>query len=225
MKKSFRQEDLKFLACMTMLIDHVGTVFFADLVILRIIGRLAFPLYGFLLVQGVRYSADKLHYGIRLGLALLIAEIPFDFVFYGGPTWGHQSVMVTLFLGYLMVLWMRHSNPVLPLVVCFVLAELAKCDYGGLGIAMIWMLGVTEKEKWCWTTRILGLLMIFSQMSSAVILIAGARIPIQYAGLGALLPMALYSGKKRWDSRWYQFLFYLFYPVHLGVLYWISLVV
>ena len=93
MKKSFRQEDLKFLACMTMLIDHVGTVFFPDLVILRIIGRLAFPLYGFLLVQGVRYSADKLHYGIRLGLALLIAEIPFDFVFYGGPTWGHQSVM------------------------------------------------------------------------------------------------------------------------------------
>ena len=54
-----------------------------------------------------------------------------------GSTTSLVNLMVTLFLGYLMVLWMRHSNPVLPLVVCFVLAELAKCDYGGLGIAMI----------------------------------------------------------------------------------------
>ena len=148
MRRIFRQEELKILACLTMLLDHIGAVLFPELLTLRLIGRMAFPLYGFLLMQGVRYTSNRLNYGIRLALGMILAELPFDFTFYGGLTWYHQSVMVTLFLAYLMLVWMKHSNPVLPLVVCFVLAELAACDYGGLGIAMIWLLAGTEQEKW-----------------------------------------------------------------------------
>lgn len=225
MKKCFQQEHLKYMACLTMLIDHVGVLFFPRLIILRIIGRLAFPLYGFLIVQGVRYTGNRLYYGIRLGVAMLLAELPFDFAFYGGLTWQHQSVMVTLFFAYLMLIWMRNSNPVLPLVVFFALAELVKCDYGGLGIAMIWMLSVTENEKWCWTTRILGLFMIFSMVPSSHITVEGIAIPIQLAGLAALIPMALYSGRKGGSGNWAQLVFYLFYPAHLGLLYWIRILI
>lgn len=225
MRRIFRQEELKILACLTMLIDHIGAVLFPDLLILRVIGRLAFPLYGFLLVQGVRYTSNRLNYGIRLTLGLLLAELPYDFTFYGGVTWYHQSVMVTLFLAYLMLVWMRHSNPVLPLMVCFVLAELAACDYGGLGIAMIWMFAVTEQEKWCWTTRIVGLFVIFSQIPSVKIPIADISVPAQLAGMFALIPMVLYSGGKKGSGKWSQLLFYLFYPAHLAILYWVDMLV
>lgn len=112
MKKSgLSQEMLKIIACVTMLIDHVGAtvvesqffvtpfdgiyyLYFA----MRIIGRVAFPIYCFLLAEGAHYTHDPRRYALRLFVGALLSEPGFDFALFGGWTWEHQSVMVTLLL-------------------------------------------------------------------------------------------------------------------------------
>ena len=80
MKKGISQEGLKILACLTMLLDHIGAVFVRGYT-LRIIGRIAFPIYCFLLVEGVLHTKNPRRYGLRLGIGLLLSEIPFDLLF------------------------------------------------------------------------------------------------------------------------------------------------
>ena len=88
-----------------MLIDHIGAVFFPQVMILRFIGRLAFPIYAFLLVQGYQHTANTPRYQKYVGRMLLfaaISEISFDLCFYKTPIYlGYQNVYFTLLLGLL----------------------------------------------------------------------------------------------------------------------------
>lgn len=69
---------LKLIALITMLIDHIGAVLFPQIALLRIIGRVSFPLYAFLAAEGCRYSRDRGRYALRLGIFALVSEIPYD---------------------------------------------------------------------------------------------------------------------------------------------------
>ena len=66
-----------------MLIDHAGAVLFPQYEILRIVGRLAFPIYAYTLVEGLVHTHDVKKYMLRLGAFALISEIPFDLAFFG----------------------------------------------------------------------------------------------------------------------------------------------
>ena len=70
------QESLKLIACVTMLIDHIGALFFPYALWLRIIGRISFPIYCFLLAEGVHHTHSPLTYGLRLLLVALIQKYP-----------------------------------------------------------------------------------------------------------------------------------------------------
>lgn len=221
MKKGLPQEMLKLIACAAMLIDHVGAVFFPQNVILRIVGRLAYPIYAFLLVKGAEHTRSPGRYGLRLLIGALLSEMSFDWLFFGGITWQHQSVMVTLLIGFGMLVWMKRTGKwgkVVPLAAAFLAAELCCSDYGGWGIALIWIFAVTGENLLGWCLRIGGMTLVLWLMSSAGIWFGPVRVPIQLFALLSLIPICLYSGRKLTGSRLVQTAFYLFYPVHMTVL-------
>ena len=226
-KKILSQESLKIIACVTMLIDHMGAVFmptaagYSVYYAMRIIGRLAFPIYCFLLAEGVAHTRNPMKYGLRLFISILLAEIPFDLALFGGFTWAHQSVMVTLFLGFVMALVMQKLDrtKLVPVIAFAFLAELFHTDYGAWGIFMIALFVMTRERKDRNNLQMIGMLLICWFMNSAAIRIFGIRVPIELFAMLSLIPIFLYSGKKSTGSKAVQTVFYLFYPVHLLVLY------
>lgn len=216
--KVFSQEGLKLMACLTMLIDHIGATMIPNMS-LRVIGRLAFPIYCFLMVEGIWHTRNVKKYAVRLAIGALLSEIPFDLLFFGRLTFAHQSVMVTLLLGLLAVCWGRKlNNYLLPFAVCFLAAEFLCTDYGGWGVAVICMFAITKElphKNWL---QFAGLALIFWAMGSYRLPVGGIRIPIQLFALPAMIPISLYSGQKLSHNRLAQWAFYLFYPVHLTVL-------
>ena len=95
---------LKMLALITMVIDHVGAVFFPQLYWLRYIGRISMPIYAFLISQGYKYTRNFTRYAIRLAIFAVISEVPYDLLFHG--TWlefGNQNIMFTLLSGLIAV--------------------------------------------------------------------------------------------------------------------------
>ena len=230
-KKILPQEVLKLMACATMLLDHFGAVIVPNLPIsnmaqvyyaCRILGRLAFPIYCFLLAEGMRHTRSPLRYLLRLGLGILLAELPFDYALEGHFCWSYQSVMVTLTLGAGMLLCMGKTEKKglkLLLVLPFaILAELAKCDYGGWGIAMIAVFALFDRLS----LQTVGIFLVNACMESAAISLFGIPVSVQLFAVFAMVPIALYSGRKLTRSRAVQWGFYLFYPVHLLVL-WLIL--
>ena len=69
---------LKSIACISMLIDHFGIVFMENNRLMRVMGRLAFPIFAFLIVQGLFHTSDIRKYIVRLGVFAVVSEIPFD---------------------------------------------------------------------------------------------------------------------------------------------------
>lgn len=217
--RGLTQEGLKLIACVTMLVDHIGAVLVPAMG-LRIVGRLAFPIYCFLLAEGMARTRDVRKYGIRLAIGAVLSEVPFDLLLFGGLTWAHQSVMVTLLLGYLMTLWIRKADgaKLVPVIVCAVAAELLGTDYGAMGVAMIALFVLTRERADKLPLQIVGLAMICWMIGGAGWQIGTVFVPVQIFGVLAMVPIWLYKGGKATVSRAVQWAFYLFYPVHLALL-------
>lgn len=200
---------LKCIAMACMLIDHTGAVLFPQYRILRIIGRLAFPIYCFLLVEGAMHTRDIRKYELRLLGFALISEIPFDLAFRGGLfRLDHQNVFFTLFLGVVAVDVAKQCKNKLSAVLIFmlmiILAEFLNTDYGGKGIVFILCYYLLYDRK------------IVKQIMFVLedILLYGVGIQA-YASL-AVVPMLLYNGRKGPSLKYF---FYAFYPLHLLILY------
>ena len=226
-KRPLSQEGLKFLACAIMLLDHIG----AALIpwgTLRIIGRLAFPIFCFLLAEGAHYTRNPRNYLLRLGIGAILSELPFDLALFGSWSWQHQSVMITLLLGAMALLAMkRMTQPLLKILVLLLFAFLAdfmSTDYGGAGVLMIALFGLTRERKYGWVVQLLGMYLICRWIiPGGAVWFIGRYVFIEIFAILALIPIWLYSGKKSTSSRAVQWAFYLFYPVHLWILYLISI--
>lgn len=226
-KCSFPQEGLKFLACAIMLLDHIG----ATLIpwgTLRIIGRLAFPIFCFLLAEGAHYTRNPRNYLLRLGIGAVLSELPFDLALFGSWSWQHQSVMITLLLGAMALLAMKQmTRPLLKILVLLLFAFLAdfmNTDYGGAGVLIIALFGLTRERKYGWLVQLLGMYLICRWIiPGGVVWFIDRYVFIEIFAILALIPIWLYSGKKSTSSRAVQWAFYLFYPVHLWILYLISI--
>lgn len=177
---------------------------------LRMIGRLAFPIYCFLLAEGFVHTRSPKRYGLRLALFALISELPFNAAFFGGlRAPGHQNVYFTLLLGLCaMALLRRFARPGVGLNLpqaagvagCALAAQLLQTDYGALGVLLI------------------AVFYQFRTQPARRDLLAFALTLSELAAPLALLPIHAYSGRRGHCPRWERLAFYLFYPAHLTVL-------
>ena len=226
MEKGLSQEGLKILACVTMLVDHAALLFGGS-PWLRAIGRLAFPIYCFLLTEGIRHTRDVRRYLSRLLFAAIVSEPIYDLVLYPCVgIWQHQNVLWTLALGCAM-LWcmtMIHK-PVAKLAVMLLFAlaaQLVRASYGSSGIYMIALFALCREApegKWALAA---GLLVINWLMGSFTAPVFGLDVPVQLFAELALVPIFLYSGEKRTRLKAVSWGFYLFYPAHLLLLWGIA---
>lgn len=216
---------LKLIACVTMLIDHIGASCIEAGVgtaancpvgllemdrILRLIGRLAFPIFCFLLVEGFLHTHDVKKYIQRLLLFGVVSEIPFDRAFFRVPFYGgHQNVYWTLALGMIAMAAMQHFQDAAgrltwqggaAAVACALAAELAATDYGAIGVALIAALYLTRNSRT--QQSILGAGMMLFELTAPL----------------AFVLTWFYNGQRGRCPRWAKWAFYLFYPVHLVVL-------
>ncbi len=133
---------LRIIACVAMLIDHIGITW--GISEFRLIGRIAFPIFAFLLVNGYRHTKNLNKYLLRLGIFALISEIPYDLFLAHKPfNFGSQNIFFTLFLGLVMIALMDMASQknvllsLLPLAVFCAAAMLINCDYGYIGILTV----------------------------------------------------------------------------------------
>ena len=202
--------QLKWIALITMLIDHTAHVLVGPWTSLylgmRLAGRLAFPLYGFLLVEGFVHTRNVNRYLGRLGLFALLSELPFDWM-NGGLSFESQNVFFTLFFGLLalrgyVVLQNRNLPPAAYLWCAGMcaLAWLLRTDYGWAGVALICFL-YRFRENILWKT-------VFGYAT----LMFGVNW-MEATALASFVLMKWYNGEKGQSRR--KWIFYLFYPMHI----------
>lgn len=203
--------QLKCIAIITMLIDHIGAVLLPEYIILRYIGRISFPIFCFLLTEGFFHTKNVRKYILRLGFFALLSEIPYDLAFMNSVMdFRRQNVFFTLFIGMVMMYAVTRTNNLtektLYLVLAMWAAQMVRGDYGYKGILLIATYFFFREYK------------VFKLLLGSVwnLMWNGS---IQAYGALASIPLLLYSGEK---GRSMKFLFYIFYPIHLLILYIIS---
>lgn len=204
---------LKIIAIITMIIDHTGGVLFPDDFSFRIVGRISFILFAFLISEGVIYSHNLYKYAKRLLIWAFLSEIPYDIAVHGKVfEWQYQNIFFTLFLGVAgLSLFIQHSTVwkyfflIIPLVCAF----LFRVDYSAYGILVIYLFYFFKNNR----------LLQFVSIQTSSFVFAISAFPLQLFAFLGFLPIYCYSGKLgvKMGKQ-----FYSFYAVHLIVLFLIK---
>ena len=195
--------------------------------ILRLVGRIAFPIFCFLIYEGFVHTSDVKRYLTRLGILALVSELPFNLIVSRVNTGKSalfypqlQNTVLALFLALLMLTVMKRmeADEITPkatikqfigqlvcLLIFAVVAILCRVDYSYLGILAIGAFYLFRNSK-----RL--------QIICGAVLFLSSNI----AALFAFIPIYMYNGTLL-RSKKFQYFFYIFYPAHLLVLYGISL--
>lgn len=200
---------MQLIAIVSMLVDHVGLMFFPDDPLWRVIGRLAFPLYAFGIVNGFKYTRSRRRYMRRLAIIGAAAQLPYMIAF---DTW--RVNVIGTFLVAICVLWLLeryHGNAAS--FVCTGLAAIAldllQFEYGSYGLFLILIYRYLSSHAMVVAHVLLNLvyafyadwLIQFASVASTMLLAYGPRL-LQAVGRIKV-------------PRW---LWLSFYPAHLAVL-------
>ena len=188
-----------------------GTLY-AVYMIMRMAGRLAFPIYCFLLAEGFDHTGSRYKYALRLLVFAAVSEIPFDLAFNGRfLEAGYQNVFFTLFCGFVMMVGIsqiekNETMGSLPkqllkfvmIVSCMAVAQLLRTDYGAIGVLCI------------------AAVFLFRQKKLHQVIAGCVAFSWELTAPFAFIPVWFYNGKRGWKNKYF---FYLFYPVHLLLIY------
>ncbi|HRN96061.1 MAG TPA: TraX family protein [Candidatus Levybacteria bacterium] len=215
---------IKLIAIILMVVDHVGIFFFPELLIFRIIGRLSFPLFGWLIANGAYHTKNINAYTFRLFVFALISQIPYWLAFHSITSEIGFNIFFTLTLGVLAIQLIQRTNQKLVWIgiglVGAIIGEILAVDYGAAGVLSILMFYFFFHNP---LKMFLSQLLIFISFYTVPILEQGMSNDIvalfQPVAAFVVIVIAFYNGREGPKAK---YLFYLFYPLHLLILYLIA---
>ncbi|GKX29327.1 conjugal transfer protein TraX [Vallitalea longa] len=231
---------LKIIACTAMLLDHLGVYF--NFIILHVIGRIAFPIFAYLIVEGFFHTKNIKKYLIRLFAFAIISQIPYV-LYFNGPFFDLEpanysnpilylqtlNIFFTLFFG-LLAIYVFDKNKkmgIVVLVILCIIAQFTNADYGIYGILTIFLFYLFRGHFWKQTISYstLTILILAKRLIkfalrnySVFVRCFGIALIAQIFSILALVFIYFYNGKK---GKNIKYIFYVFYPGHLLVLWFL----
>lgn len=227
---------LHILAMALMLCDHLWATVIPGNQWLNSVGRAAFPIFAFLIVEGYFHTKDLKRYMLRLLLFALAAETPFNLICTGSPFYPfHQNVLWTLLMGLTLI----HINELSrgrgvlrqafaaagTVLVGYAVGFLAMVDYYGVGVLTVLVFYFFRERKW-WNllAQFAALYYLNVEVLGGLyfeIAIFGYSVEVVQQGLAllALIPIWLYRGRQGHHSKAFRWICYGFYPAHMLALY------
>ncbi|MGI6361534.1 MAG: TraX family protein [Bacillota bacterium] len=223
---SLNSFQLKILACLFMAIDHVGYIMFPECMLLRLIGRLAFPLFAFMIANGFYYTKNRRRYLLRLFLFGLAIQIPF-YLFTSSEM---LNIFFTLSLG-LAAIWLYdllkdwHKGwGFLCVAACAVLAQLLHLDYQAYGVLLIFTSYLLFNDL----KRLIipwGIINFANFLLLCLTSSQGFHYQWAYIQSFSLVSIIFILMYNRQEGRKATLLFYIFYPSHLAAIYLLSQII
>ncbi len=231
--KGLSSNTLKIIGAVTMVIDHIGYILLPNLVIFRIIGRISFPIFSYLICEGCRYTKNKKKYLLRmliLGVVTSAAYIIVNREIY-------LSVPITFSLSILLIFTLQNikngqelKDKLLHLGVfafllfaVFVLSRFISVDYGFTGVVLPLFptfVNMLDNSK---SNKILLFKKEFAGFCVGLLAICVLSRGIQVFSLISLIFLAFYNGEK--GIKLPKYFFYIFYPAHLVILWGIAMII
>ena len=207
---------LKLIAAAAMVVDHAGLMFFPGNALLRILGRLAFPIFAFMIAEGSKYTRSRKRYFGQLFALALVCQIVYFFV--DGSLYLSVLFTFSLSLGMIFALQELKAAPSLKtglvfsaaVVSVFLLNQVFTIDYGFWG-CMVPLFAALPHG-----TRLDNKYAGIAALGIGLVLLALSLGGWQIWSLAALPLLLLYSGQRgKWRMKYF---FYIFYPAHLAAL-------
>lgn len=225
LKKGLNGNIIKILAMIFMTIDHVGLVIFENNLIMRTIGRLAYPLFAFMLAEGCYYTKNKLKHFLLIFILALACQL--TVFIYSGET--EHNILITFSISILLIYAYQFFEKnktfvrVLPLVfgiiavyvLNYIIPNFKKVegftlDYNFMGAMLPLLIYIFKDLRLKLVMTAIGLVLLSLELGG-----------IQWYSLLSLIILALYDGSK--GKLKLKYLFYIYYPIHLLLVYGISL--
>jgi len=223
---------LKIIACITMFIDHIGYVIFGETSYFNYIGRIAFPIFAFQIAQGYVHTKNINKYLVRLLSFAVISQLPFMLFSSIISDELTLNVIFTLTFGLLGILSYDKTNKFLGVFITIflgIIAQLCHFDYGLYGVLIILLFYIFRNKKVLlilafdiatlinYLLRIIFSLLEYGKQYTNYFL--DFYFPLCIFTILSSLFLYLYNGKKGHNSK---YLLYLFYPLHLLLIYLLS---
>ena len=227
--------SLHIMAMIFMLCDHLWGTVVPGNDWLTCVGRLTFPIFAFMIVEGYFHTKNLKKYILRLLIFAIVSEIPFNLamgsrIFY--PI--HQNVLWSFLISIGLIHWNRKVKEknifcrvligVASVVIGYIVGIITFVDYYHAGILTVLVFYFFKGKKWwCYIGQFVCLWYINFEILggfSYEINLLGKTHFIERQGLAllALIPIWLYRGKQGYHSKALQYIYYLFYPLHLLIL-------
>ena len=236
-KLDITSAGLHILAMGLMLCDHLWAALLPAQEWLTCIGRIAFPIFAFLIVEGYTHTHNFRRYLRRMLVWALLAEVPFDLMVSGTVFYPfHQNVLWTFLLSLLTIALIEKCKSrfrPLPAVLLSVgvilsgtiLGFAAMVDYLGVGVLTVLVFYFFRERNWkCRLGQFICLYILNVELLGGLydpVQVFGFEIEVVQQGLAllALLPIWLYQGRQGFHNKAFQYFCYAFYPVHMLLLF------
>lgn len=227
---------LHLIAMFCMLLDHVWANLMMQYKWMTCVGRIAFPIFAFLLVEGFVHTHNMKKYILRMAGFAVISEIPFNLMYGGIPIYPYHQNVLWLFVLALLALWgvdtVRQKGKwwltvlvAIPVIGgSYVLSIVTAMDFCNVGIVTVFLFYFFRGTKWwCYAGQLLGMYYLNVEVMGGYyypVTIMGHDFELMQQGFAllALVPIWLYRGRQGMHSKVFQYCCYAFYPVHILIL-------